>query len=88
VLEQMNLVENSSVFNESEVIDNSYVLNETSITNNPMIIDNSVKSPVTVNFNAYNEINTSSVNDVDSIMSAFGNKLSEAVALATEGVCF
>lgn len=40
---------------------------------------------ITVNFNAYNEIHSPGT-DVDSVMSAFGEKLAEAVSLAAERI--
>jgi len=81
-LEQVHCEETQSFIDNSQVFEklNSFVDNT--------VVDYSKQSGgVTVNFNAYNEIRSSgSDNDVDSIITAFGEKLAQAVASASEGV--
>jgi len=103
VLESSSLVEEVANFadNDTNVLNNdTNVLNETQslesfVQNSTVLHENNVINvnappsapPVTVNFNAYNEFGGGKT-DVDSVMSAFCDRLSEAVAVAAEGVRF
>jgi hypothetical protein len=83
--EVQNVVDNSSVYYEGD--SDSSVNASEEMNFSEVAVYNS--SPVTLNFNAYNEIKTEgggSAADVDGILAAFGEKLAEAVALAAEGV--
>jgi hypothetical protein len=84
--EVQNIVNDSRVFEENHsVVNNISVFHDTGGSEN---IVNNMSAPVTLNFNAYNEIRgeTGAGTDVDSVMSAFCSKLAEAVTSAAEGV--
>jgi hypothetical protein len=97
IVENYEVIQNEAV---NEITENHQVINEIiegshSVSSNEVNINNYSKtksSPVTVNFNAYNEFNSYSESglgtgaDVDSVMTAFSERLAEAVASATEGV--
>jgi hypothetical protein len=88
--DSVNIVNDSSVlhdFGESFVSNHAGVFEE-SVTNISEVVHNN-SSPVTVNFNAYNDVRVSdsrSGGDVDSVMAAFCDRLSEAVVLAADGL--
>jgi hypothetical protein len=80
------LNESTNVFNEVQnFAENAGVVNEIDVVNAGAP---SSVPPVTVNFNAYNEFRAGGNSDVDSVMNAFCDRLSEAVAIAAEGVRF
>ncbi|MDR0222616.1 MAG: hypothetical protein LBI38_03645 [Oscillospiraceae bacterium] len=87
-------VDNSRVFDYSRTkIDGSRFFDDTRITDNSRSETRNSRettqnyggvSGLTVNFNAYNKISSSA--DIDAVMTAFGEKLAEAVASAAEGI--
>jgi hypothetical protein len=83
------VVENSEIVEINEIVQNEIVHADNSVVNN-YVVNNCVQPTapdknVTVNFNAYNEFKSSD-NDMDSVLSAFSDRLAEAVACAAEGL--
>ncbi|MCL1880849.1 MAG: hypothetical protein FWF76_01570 [Oscillospiraceae bacterium] len=101
--ENVNSVVNNSEFSETDelVVNNSVLVSESQelqalpapIVNNTVGGSGVNSPPVTVNLNAYNEVrvgdsHSGSGADVDMLMSAFCERLSDAVTTAVEGVKF
>ncbi|MCL1831722.1 MAG: hypothetical protein FWG45_02275 [Oscillospiraceae bacterium] len=94
VIEQVqNVSYHDSVVNDVREVNEGGVVNEVSeVCEGDSFASHIVhhhSSPVTVNFTANNEVRMSeggSGADVESVLSAFGERLAEAVALAAEGV--
>jgi hypothetical protein len=84
--EEIAVIDNSQMFEQSEsLIDSSYSFTDNSVVNTSAVLGG--KTPVTVNFNAYNEFNSSPA-DVDSVLTAFSDKLAQAVSHAAQGLHF
>ena len=87
---QNEIVQNeivNQIFENNEVIQSEIVHVENSVVDAAVVNNYSSAGapPVTVNFNAFNEFNSSGA-DVDSVMTAFSERLAEAVSMAAEGL--